>query len=241
MKHVVQKHISRPYSMVAFLALVFGLVMTGLLPVGNGFVVNAECTENGRFIAQYGAHCGGFQLFGMEHFIWHPRVTIAIGVMLLVMEALVWAVLAVTVLIAILSVMSSRRPTNPLVTAPRRVYGAAIVGILLTIHFAAMPVRSNLLSTPADDCAQSAAYCTPCPGVTPQATTIQPPFTDYGWPFHIVKKTYVTDACGQQPVLQTRTVDPLAALFNGVIWSYLAFALLSWLAQKPQWYGTAKK
>lgn len=239
MKKLLKKHISRPYAMVIMAALLFGFVMTGLIPIGNGYIINAECTENGKFIAHTGTGCGGFSVFGMDHFLWHPRVTIAVGVVLLIFEAVAWAALlfSVMLLVPLLRELEFRR--NPFKGKRAAMgYMAVILGLLFTIHFAASPVRSELIAANIDCSSGSTApVCDTCPGVVPQSQSATNPVRqNYGWPFHMTKKTFAADACGVQPQLVRATFDPIAVVFNIATWSILSYAVMHWVASRPRLY-----
>jgi hypothetical protein len=240
MKKLIQKHISRPYVMIVFVALLFGFVMTGLIPVGNGYVINPDCTENGKFIESASTECGGFSLLGMDHFLWHPRVTIPVGIMLLVIESLAWAALFFSVLLVIRLFRVLDFNTNPFKgKSSLFAWLSVLFGILATLHFAASPVLSKVL--PAEvGCDSTVAYCEPCPGVVPEVHdyTVK---KDYGWPFHMVQKVYVKDECGGQPMLQASRFDPVAVVFNVLTWSIIGFAVLHWLQSRPIWSAGSKK
>ncbi len=214
--------------LMVLLALLFGLVMSGLIPIGNGYIINSQCTENGRFVAAYGADCGGFSVLGLEHILWHPRVTITTGVVLLLMEALVWAALLLG-LIAIVRYACYGSAIR-LRSARTRAWllGAGIAGLLIMIHFVAVPVASKLTTAPAD-CLSSVSVCPPCPGVVSNTTSTRPQFQDYGWPFHIVRNIYAADPCGQSPSRLDGDIDILAVLFNWAFWSLMVWAVVDWL------------
>lgn len=234
MKKLLQKHISEPYAMIVLAVLLFGFVMTGLIPIGNGYIINPECTENGRFIANTGNTCGGFSLFGMDHFLFHPQVTIPVGILLLVLESFGWAALLFSgaLLFHLLKDLEFKR--NPFKgKAAQRTWLSILAGILLLIHFSASPVRSKLLPSAEPLCSSQSATCAPCPGVRPALVTA-PVNQDYGWPFHIVQKTFVEDECGNQQVLVRSRIDILAFAYNLAFWSILSYAVLHWLGSRPR-------
>lgn len=233
MKKLIQKHISRPYAMIILAVLLFGFVMTGLIPIGNGYIINAECTENGKFIETASNLCGGFSVFGMDHFLWHPRVTIPVGIMLLFIESLVWAFLLFGVLLVIPLLRNLEFKSNPFKgkNAPM-MWLSLIFGVLATLHFAASPVQSRVLPAVAS-CDSEIAYCEPCPGVVPQTHDFAVK-RDYGWPFHMVQKTSVKDECGNQPVLARSRFDPVAVVFNIAAWTLFGYAVMHWIRSRPQ-------
>lgn len=233
MKKLLEKHISRPYALIFLTVLLFGFVMTGLIPIGNGYIINSQCTENGRFIEYNGGGCGGFSLFGLDHFLWHPRVTIPVGIVLLLFEALAWALLLFSVFLLVPLLRDLEFKQNPFTGKnAHRTYIALIIGLLLTIHFSASGVNSTVLEA-RTECSITNTACVPCPGVMAELEPV-PVKEDYGWPFHIVRQTFKDESCGMQPTLIQKSIDPLAAVFNVAIWSVLSYAVLHWLSTRTK-------
>lgn len=224
---------SQPYILLAILAVLFGMVVVGLIPIGNGYIVDAQCTEGGRYVLNNGVGCGGYEIFGLGHFFWRPGVTIAAGFVLLAAEALVWAALvfgAVLALVGLARVGFARQAFSPVIKQKAAL--ALIAGLLLTVHFSAPRVRSAVLGAEAT-CATSSfsALCGPCPGVVGGASGQAPKiWTDAGWPLHVSKYVYATDYCGSVPQRVSHTVDFVALVLNMTFWTVYSFGVINWFA-----------